>query len=72
MYVTLAHCYYHVSDILDFPIFIHWAFGIALYRMPSIMESILQFIWFWPISCVNPIFEVEHTAVLPHTVHSTS
>ena len=49
--------------------------------MPSIMESALQFIWFWPISHVNPILRRSHllpsqlpgeyTAVLPHIVHST-
>ena len=27
--------------------------------MPNIMESALQFIWFWPISCVNPILRGE-------------
>ena len=31
-------------------------FGITLYGIPSIMESALQFIWFWPISCVNSIW----------------
>ena len=59
----------------------HWAFGIAFYGMPGIMENTLQFIWFWPISCVNPIlrgshllpsqFPGKHTAMLPHMVHST-
>ena len=60
----------------------HWAFVVALYGLPSIMESTLQFIWFWPMSqCVNPILRGshllpsqlpgKHAAVLPHMVHST-
>ena len=59
----------------------HWTFGKGLYGMPGIMKNALQFIWFWPISCVNPILRGSHllpsqlprepTGVLPHMVHST-
>ena len=47
VHVCVVHMFIHS--------FIHWAFGMVLYGMPAIMENALQFIWFWPNSCVNPI-----------------
>ena len=53
-----SYCLYMSS--LHWDSFICWAFGIVHYGMPGIMESTLQFIWLWPLSCVNSNLRRSH------------